>query len=112
MSLKGVFFLLTLFGGAFIFMLVGLSSSAYAADFYVNNNGDQNDATPGDSLCATAGGFCTLRAAISEANSNPDQDNIYLDGVDGQTITLSGAIGDDTNAVGDLDILISYANYF
>jgi CSLREA domain-containing protein len=35
----------------------------------VNDNGDTSDANPGDGTCATAGGVCTLRAAIQEANS-------------------------------------------
>src|SRR5207253_5271892 len=35
----------------------------------VNDNGDASDAAPGDRVCATAGGVCTLRAAIQEANA-------------------------------------------
>jgi CSLREA domain-containing protein len=37
--------------------------------FTVNDNGDAPDANPGDGLCATGGGQCTLRAAIEEANA-------------------------------------------
>ena len=37
--------------------------------FSVNDNGDASDATPGDGVCATATGSCTLRAAIEEANA-------------------------------------------
>jgi CSLREA domain-containing protein len=37
--------------------------------FTVNNNGDADDVDPGDGLCATSGGQCTLRAAIEEANA-------------------------------------------
>jgi CSLREA domain-containing protein len=37
----------------------------------VNNNGDASDAFGGDGVCQTADGFCTLRAAIQEANSRP-----------------------------------------
>ena len=37
--------------------------------FIVNSIGDAADATPGDSVCATTGGVCTLRAAIMEANA-------------------------------------------
>jgi CSLREA domain-containing protein len=40
-----------------------------ATAFVVNDNGDANDAVPGDAVCATAGGVCTLRAAIQEANA-------------------------------------------
>ncbi len=34
----------------------------------VNSTGDAADATPDDGICATAGGVCTLRAAIITAN--------------------------------------------
>ena len=34
----------------------------------VNDTGDTADATPGNGVCATATGTCTLRAAIAEAN--------------------------------------------
>ncbi|MGZ3718368.1 MAG: choice-of-anchor Q domain-containing protein [Bdellovibrionota bacterium] len=37
--------------------------------FQVNSLGDADDAVPGDGECATAGGVCTLRAAITEANT-------------------------------------------
>ncbi|MEW6127478.1 MAG: HYR domain-containing protein [Acidobacteriota bacterium] len=37
--------------------------------FTVNNAGDEPDAMPGDGICATAGGVCTLRAAIEDANA-------------------------------------------
>ena len=37
----------------------------------VNNLGDEPDANPGDGICATSGGFITLRAAIMEANALP-----------------------------------------
>ncbi len=37
--------------------------------FTVNSSSDESDAKPGDGICATAGGFCTLRAALEEANA-------------------------------------------
>jgi CSLREA domain-containing protein len=37
--------------------------------FTVNDLGDSADAAPGNGLCATGGGVCTLRAAIEEANA-------------------------------------------
>lgn len=37
--------------------------------FTVGNNGDGADALPGDGMCATSGGACTLRAATQEANT-------------------------------------------
>ncbi len=40
--------------------------------FAVTSATDAPDATPGDGLCAsTAGGACTLRAAVQEANAQP-----------------------------------------
>jgi CSLREA domain-containing protein len=47
-----------------------LASRAQAAGFGVNSLGDTADASPGDGICATAGGVCTLRAALQEANAN------------------------------------------
>ena len=35
----------------------------------VNHPGDEPDANPGDGICATADGYCTLRAAVMEANA-------------------------------------------
>ena len=40
-----------------------------ATALVVNDTGDANDATIGDGVCATAGGVCTLRAALEEANA-------------------------------------------
>jgi hypothetical protein len=37
----------------------------------INDNGDAKDSFPGEGVCATAGGVCTLRAAIQEANARP-----------------------------------------
>jgi CSLREA domain-containing protein len=37
--------------------------------FHINDNGDATDLAPGDGVCRTAGGVCTLRAAIQEANA-------------------------------------------
>jgi CSLREA domain-containing protein len=44
--------------------------------FTVNSTADAGDDNPGDGTCATSGGACTLRAAIEEANSDPDADVI------------------------------------
>jgi CSLREA domain-containing protein len=50
--------------------------AASAATFTVTNAGDAIDATPGNGLCATAGGVCTLRAAIQEANALAGTDTV------------------------------------
>jgi len=42
----------------------------------VNDNGDAVDANVGDGACETAGGVCTLRAAIQEANAQANADKI------------------------------------
>jgi CSLREA domain-containing protein len=59
--------------------------------FTVNSTADANDATPGDRVCLTAGGVCTLRAAIDEANrhSGPDTIAFNIPGGAPQTIQLS-----------------------
>ena len=48
----------------FLFLVV----SAQAATFTINSTLDDGDLTPGNGLCATALGSCTLRAAIEEVN--------------------------------------------
>jgi uncharacterized protein YjbI with pentapeptide repeats len=47
--------------------------------YTVNGVGDDVDATPGDDLCATLTGECTLRAAIQESNAHPGRDVITFD---------------------------------
>jgi CSLREA domain-containing protein len=44
------------------------SVRAQADTYTVNSNADTPDVNPGDGLCATTGGTCTLHAAIQEAN--------------------------------------------
>lgn len=76
---------------------------AHAATFTVNSTADAVDASPGNGVCATAGGVCTLRAAIQEANALAGADTIVF-AVDGTfTLTLTGS-GEDAAATGDLDI--------
>src|SRR5262245_32787105 len=64
-------------GRLWVFALVlGLAGSpAAAATFAVDSTVDAVDAAPGDGVCASAGGSCTLRAAIQEANAlaGPDE---------------------------------------
>jgi len=70
--------------------------------FTVNSATDAGDAAPGNSVCATAGSVCTLRAAIQEANALAGDDIITLP-AGTYTLTLAGA-GEDAAATGDLDI--------
>jgi len=65
---------------------IGLSpytslGAASAATYLVNYNGDIPDANPGDGLCDTgswAGNYCTLRAAIEEANADGTSSTIQF----------------------------------
>ncbi len=61
-----------------------------AGTFTVNSLGDTPDAIPGNGLCADAGGQCTLRAALDEANVSQDPDTINFS-VTG-TINLTGPL--------------------
>jgi hypothetical protein len=73
-----------------------------AADFTVDANGDGVDAQPGDGMCATAAGACTLRAAVQEANALPGADTITLPAAT-YTLSIPGA-NEDGAATGDLDV--------
>ena len=55
-----------------------LAKLASAADFTVNSTVDAVDANPGDGVCATAAGECTLRAAFQETNALAGDDTIAL----------------------------------
>src|SRR5688500_18566713 len=44
---------------------------ASAATFHVNDTTDRLDTNPGDGVCVSSNGTCTLRAAIQEANALP-----------------------------------------
>lgn len=44
-------------------------SPASPGTFVVNSESDEPDAMPGDGLCATAAGVCSLRAAVQESNA-------------------------------------------
>ena len=59
---------------------LGLSASpARGADFIVDTTADTVDAIAGDTVCADAGGECSLRAAIEEANASAGADTISFD---------------------------------
>lgn len=46
--------------------------------YVVNSNAGDADANPGDQICATAGGVCTLNAAIQESNADGDASTIHF----------------------------------
>jgi CSLREA domain-containing protein len=79
-----------------------LPITAEAMTFTVNSTVDDVDVTPGNGICATAGGVCTLRAAIQEANSHAGADTIVLKAKK-YYLTIPGT-AEDAAATGDLDI--------
>ncbi|MGD8607251.1 MAG: DUF11 domain-containing protein [Myxococcales bacterium] len=79
---------------ALVFVAAGASDRAAALDFVVDSTMDAVDESPGDGVCASAGGACTLRAAVMEANATSGADRIDLSGMDDPAqpiqLTLSG----------------------
>ena len=67
--------------------------------FTVNDLGDADDAALGDNVCATAGGVCTLRAAIREANASPACSPLTINFSVTGTITLQNR-----------DLFVSHSN--
>uniref|UniRef100_A0A831TH95 CSLREA domain-containing protein n=1 Tax=Thermorudis peleae TaxID=1382356 RepID=A0A831TH95_9BACT len=87
-------------GGTLLF----LSSQTEAVDvtFDVTEVSDAVDANPGDGVCDTGTGVCTLRAAIQEANALSD--NVVIELPSGTyELSLTGA-GEDNGGQGDLDV--------
>jgi CSLREA domain-containing protein len=79
--------------------------------FTVNTTADAIDAKPGDGVCATAAGACSLRAAIMEANAERSQANspsFFTIGLAGGQVYLLSISGTDEDeaASGDLDIRV------
>ncbi len=85
------------------------------ADFLVDAPVEGSDMAPGDGLCMTAEGACTLRAAVQEANALPGKQSIalprdtYMLNLDNATVVaaFAGAAAtptEDAAASGDLDI--------
>lgn len=73
-----------------VLFLLSSRISRAAATFTVNSLADTADANPGNGVCADAGGVCTLRAALQEANAFSGDDTINFS-VTG-TINLTGAL--------------------
>lgn len=88
-------------------ILVGVNAwagrrASAATTLTVTSTIDAPDQTPGDGVCATAGGVCTLRAAIQEANSLAGPDVIIVPA--GTYLLTIGGTSEDAAATGDLDI--------
>lgn len=87
-----------------LLLLAGLvlPSVGYSLTFTVTDGGDGFDANPGNGVCASSiGGFCTLRAAIQEANASPGLDTILLQ--TDASLSRSGTF-ENAGKDGDLDI--------
>jgi CSLREA domain-containing protein len=69
--------------------------------FAVDSLLDGVDAAPGDGICRTAQGECTLRAAVQEANALAGADEISI-GEGWHLLSIPGS--DDDASAGDLDI--------
>jgi CSLREA domain-containing protein len=69
----------------------------------VDSTADAVDVAPGNGVCVTAAGTCTLRAAVQEANASPGPATIEL--APGTTYTLQ-IVGSNEQAAaqGDLDV--------
>jgi len=83
-------------------LVVFLASNAFGATFNVTSTSDVVDSAPGNGVCATAGGACTLRAAIQESNALAGADSIVLpSGLFPMTIPVAD---EDLAVTGDFDI--------
>jgi hypothetical protein len=73
------------------------------AIFAVDGPGDRGDVDPGDAICATDEGSCSLRAAIQEANAHPAGGTVRIEVPPGvYTLSLPG--DEDASLDGDLDV--------
>ena len=82
--------------------LTAAPEAALGAQFTVDSTTDAVDANPGDGICASAAGECTLRAAIQETNALPGADEVTLPGGT-YALEIPGE-GEDAAATGDLDV--------
>jgi CSLREA domain-containing protein len=92
---------------------LAFAAPAGAADFEVTSTGDTGDTSPGNGFCVATGGGCTLRAAIEEANLNPNPSPTIPDTISFefaaagvQTIVISSALP----AVGDPVVIDGYTD--
>ncbi|NMC62737.1 MAG: CSLREA domain-containing protein, partial [SAR324 cluster bacterium] len=83
-------------------LMVFFASNAFSATFTVTSTTDVVDAVPGNGVCATAGGACTLRAAIQEANALAGADSIVVPS--GIFPMVIAGVGEELAATGDYDI--------
>ncbi|CAN5413700.1 hypothetical protein BH10ACT1_BH10ACT1_31370 [soil metagenome] len=68
------------------------ATAAALRTYVVGSLGDEGDADPGDGTCATAGGACTLRSAVDEANEQRDGDLTSITFARSGTIALGSVL--------------------
>ncbi len=71
--------------------------------FVVDTVVDAVDANVGDGVCETAGGSCSLRAAVMEGNADANITEVQLSADATYVLALPGP-GEDASATGDLDL--------
>lgn len=88
-----------------VFLLLGTASitPAYAITYTVNSTLDEVDTEPGDRVCLTNSGTCTLRAAVMEANASRGPDTVSLPSGT-YPLTISATGDESLDRIGDLDI--------
>ncbi|MEO6627197.1 MAG: choice-of-anchor Q domain-containing protein [Aquihabitans sp.] len=86
-----------------VVVVAGLSACEPVLRLDVNTSADGVDVLPGNGVCATAGGTCSLRAAITEANASVGFDRITIGTGINPVLSIAGA-GENANDSGDLDI--------
>lgn len=79
-----------------------ITNRGLTATFNVNNTNDTPDANPGNGVCATATGQCTLRAAVMESIELAGVDTINVPA--GLYILSIPGTGENAGATGDLDL--------
>ncbi|MCP3866889.1 MAG: hypothetical protein GY703_02095 [Gammaproteobacteria bacterium] len=91
------------------FLLLSLTTSVSALQFDVSVTDDRADVVVGDGICGlpdsvVGGPWCSLRAAVQEANATAGKDTIVL-ATEIYTLTLgAGEADDNIAAVGDLNV--------
>lgn len=72
---------------------------AYSTSFSVNDAGDLGDISPGDGICETIHGTCTLRAAIDETNTLSGPNTITIPAMNivmNDELRIQDHVGDDS----------------
>ena len=78
------------------------SMPVFALVFVVTTTADTDDVTPGDTVCQDSAGFCSLRAAVREANALVGPDEIQIQPAAYRIVRLGS--GEDAAVTGDLDV--------